>query len=137
MRRKKAEALKTRPLVRIMGFSRLECPPGEFVVAPVKAVRKLEEALASRGAPADFPVMEMNESFGLLRLLFAETWPDRTINPRGGSVALKHPLGAAGARLLTTLIFTMLQDGYSRGISSICFGSGGACAIAVEDVSGR
>jgi acetyl-CoA C-acetyltransferase len=132
MSQRKAHSLGLTPLVRILGFVRHDCRPEDFPFATVEAVRTLERVLAEAGRPTDFPLMEMNESFGLQRLVYRGTWPDRLLNPWGGSVALKHPLGAAGARLLTTLIHTMLHEDLPRGIAGICFGGGGASAIAVE-----
>ena len=128
----RAKQLQAKPLVRVMGMARFECGPADFVEAPVHAVEELKTALAEAGRPADFPIIEANESFGLQLILFNETWPDSDINVHGGTVALKHPLGAAGARILTTLAYAMRRYGHERGIGVICFGGGGATAMALE-----
>jgi acetyl-CoA C-acetyltransferase len=128
----KAKALNTTPMARIMGMARFECPPADFVEAPVHAAKELTDALAEAGQPTDFPIIEANESFGLQLVLFHETWPKSAINVHGGTVALKHPLGAAGARILTTLLYAMKRYNHPRGMAVICFGGGGAFATALE-----
>jgi acetyl-CoA C-acetyltransferase len=130
--RERAKELGVSPVARILGMSRHDCPPEEFVESPVHAVAELTDALRAAGRPADFPIMEANESFGMQLILFNRTWPGRVINVHGGAVALKHPMGAAGARILTTLLYAMKRCGHPRGIAVICFGGGGAVAIAVE-----
>lgn len=128
----RAKELGAKSMVRIMGMARFECGPADFVEAPVHAVEELTAALKEAGRPVDFPIIEANESFGLQLVLFAETWPESRINVHGGTVALKHPLGAAGARILTTLTHSMRRYGHPRGLGVICFGGGGAMATALE-----
>jgi acetyl-CoA C-acetyltransferase len=129
---RRAGKLGVRPLVRVMGLARFECGPAEFIEAPVHAADELKAALRKAGLAADFPIVEANESFGLQLILFHEAWPESVINVHGGTVALRHPLGAAGARILTTLIHAMRRYGHARGLGTICFGGGGAFAAALE-----
>lgn len=130
--RQRAAELHAKPLVRVMGLARFECGPAEFIEAPVHAADELKGALRKAGRPTDFPIVEANESFGLQLILFHEAWPESVINVHGGTVALRHPLGAAGARILTTLIHAMRRYGHERGLGTICFGGGGAFATALE-----
>jgi acetyl-CoA C-acetyltransferase len=128
----RARQLGAKPLVRITGMARYECGPADFIEAPVHAAEELTRALHAAGKPTDFPIVEANESFGLQLLLFRETWPKSVINVHGGTTALRHPLGAAGARILTTLIHAMRRYRHERGLAVICFGGGGAFATALE-----
>jgi acetyl-CoA C-acetyltransferase len=132
----RARKLGARPLVRVMGLARYECGPAEFIEAPVHAAKELVTALGKAGRPTDFPIVEANESFGLQLILFHEAWPKSAINVHGGTVALRHPLGAAGARILVTLIHAMRRYGHEQGLGTICFGGGGAFATALELVKG-
>lgn len=81
---------------------------------------------------ADWPVMEMNESFGLQLVLYEKTWPGVTVNVHGGAVAFRHPLGSAGVRILVTLLYAMKRYGVKSAVTAICFGGGGAVALALE-----
>ncbi len=128
----RAKALGAKPLARVTGMARYECGPADFVGAPVHAAEELARALKAAGRPAEFPIIEANESFGLQLLLFRKTWPDAAINVHGGTTALRHPLGAAGARILTTLLYAMRRYRHPRGLAVICFGGGGAFAAALE-----
>jgi acetyl-CoA C-acetyltransferase len=128
----RARELGAKPIARITGMARFECPPEQFVEAPVHAVEELTKALKAAGKSTDFPIIEANESFGLQILLFKKTWPNAAINVHGGTVALRHPLGAAGARILTTLVYAMRRYHHPRGLAVICFGGGGAFATALE-----
>ena len=130
--RERAKELGVKPLVRVMGLARYECGPADFVEAPERAVAELVEALTKAGRPADFPIIEANESFGLQLVRFNRVWPDSLINVHGGTVALRHPLGAAGARILTTLTHAMRRYHHPRGLGVICFGGAGAFATALE-----
>jgi acetyl-CoA C-acetyltransferase len=130
-----AAELGLSPLARIMGFSRIDRTAADFIDAPVQAVRDLQDALQSRGSDGrDFTVMEINEAFGVQIPVFEESFSHAVINVNGGAVALGHPLGSAGVRLLVTLIHIMKQQGHRRGICAICYGGGGAAALAVEAV---
>ena len=130
--RERAKALGTKPLARVMGLARYESGPADFVEAPERAAAELQQALREAGQSDEFPVIEANESFGLQLVRFHKVWPDRLINVHGGTVALRHPLGAAGARILTTLTHVLRRYKHPRGLGVICFGGGGAFATALE-----
>jgi len=132
--RERAQALAVKPLARVMGLARYECGPADFVEAPERAADELADALEAAGQRHDFPIIEANESFGLQLVRFGRVWPDSIINVHGGTVALRHPLGAAGARILTTLVHAMRRYKHPRGLGVICFGGAGAFATALERV---
>ena len=128
----RVDALGVEPLARLAGYARVECAPSEFVEAPVRAVEELRRALTEAGLNADWPIMEMNESFGMQLPLYQETWPDVQMNVHGGAVAFQHPLGSAGVRILVTLLHAMKRYGHKRAAVAVCFGGGGAIALALE-----
>ena len=130
----RARELGARPIARILAFSRVDTPPETFIEAPVAATKLILDGLKAAGRSADFDLFEGNESFGLQIPLFAKEVPIARQNFHGGAVALRHPLGAAGARILTTLLYALERHGLKRGIAAICFASGGAYAVAVERV---
>jgi acetyl-CoA C-acetyltransferase len=126
--------LGAKPIAKILAFSRVDTPPETFIEAPVAATRLILDGLAAAGQSADFDLFEGNESFGLQIPLFAKEVPITRQNVHGGAVALRHPLGAAGARILTTLLYALERENLRCGIAAICFASGGAYAVAVERV---
>lgn len=121
-----------RPIARVLGYARVDTPAADFLSAPVTAVQELVGALRAARKPADFTIIEANEAFGIQLPLFAEAFAGMTINVHGGAIALGHPLGAAGARITTTLLYAMQRYGHRRGLSAICYGGGGGYALAVE-----
>jgi acetyl-CoA C-acetyltransferase len=122
------------PLGRILGFSRVDGLAGDFIDAPVRAIRNLLVALESRrGIEASrFGILEVNEAFGIQLPLFRDEFPGLLINVNGGAIALGHPLGSAGARLLVTLLYAMRRRRIRFGLVAICFGGGGSYALAVD-----
>lgn len=131
-----AERLGLRPMARILGYARVDGPACEFLRRPVDAVNELLEGLAKAGDSGPFEIIEANEAFGVQLPLFQEAFSPMKINVHGGAIALGHPFGAAGARILTTLLYAMKRYGYRRGLAAICFGSGGGYAMAVEREEG-
>ena len=119
-------------MASILGYSRLDGAAADFLSRPVDAVAELRSALEQSGDKKPFEIIEANEAFGVQLPLFFEAFSPMKINVHGGAVALGHPFGAAGARILTTLLHAMKRYGHRRGIATLCFGSGGAYAIAVE-----
>jgi len=128
----RARELGCSPVARVLACSRVNTPPEAFVEAPVAAIRLILDGLAAAGRPAGFDLVEVNESFGVQIPLFREAIPIERQNLHGGAVALRHPLGAAGARILTTLLYALKRYELRRGIAAMCFASGGAYAVAVE-----
>ena len=130
-----AENLK-KPIARILGWSRVDRPAAEFLDSPVEAVRLLLDALAKAGyAESKFEIIEVNEAFGIQLPVFMESFPGKKINVSGGAIALGHPLGSAGARLLVTLVHSLKRLKVSYGIVSLCYGGGGAYAMAIESTA--
>ena len=137
----KVRELGLSTMAYVTGYARVDTPPEGFVLAPVRATKLLVDALARAGYSTDFGLIEANESFGVQIPLFEEEFGQKIgiprINVHGGATALGHPLGAAGARILTTLLYAMDRYGQQRGIAAICFGGGGAFAMSVETAPGR
>jgi acetyl-CoA C-acetyltransferase len=128
----KASALGVRPLARIIGMAQAAVKPLELFTAPAFAVRKLMQATAT--TLDDYDLFEINEAFAAqvvanVRALAIDF--DR-LNVNGGAIALGHPIGASGARVLVTLIHALRQRGGQRGLASLCLGGGEAVALAVE-----
>jgi acetyl-CoA C-acetyltransferase len=123
-----------RPLARIVGFATASLEPVWFTVAPVDAIRKL---LQKTGITKDqVGLFEINEAFAgvaLAAIRGLSLDPDR-VNVNGGAVALGHPIGASGARILTTLLYAMSDRGERYGVASLCIGGGEAVAMLVERV---
>jgi acetyl-CoA C-acetyltransferase len=121
------------PLARILGWSRVDGPAADFVDSPVAAIKCLLTSLDEKDCRADkFEILEINEAFGIQLPVVAREFPGKKINVCGGAIALGHPLGSAGVRLLTTLIHSMKRLNIKFGVVGICFGGGGSYALAVE-----
>ncbi len=119
-------------LGRIAGYSMAARKPVEFTIAPADAIRRLlEKAKMSAG---DVDLWEINEAFAVVALAnnqLLKLDPSK-VNVRGGAVVLGHPIGASGARLLTTLLYAMKDLGKKRGVASLCIGGGEGIAMLVE-----
>ncbi|HEV2424496.1 MAG TPA: acetyl-CoA C-acetyltransferase [Terriglobia bacterium] len=128
----RARELGREPMASIVGQSVSGLEPKWVMMAPVEAVRKL---LARTGwKPEDVDLMELNEAFAVQALAVIQELsldPGRT-NVNGGAVALGHPIGASGARILVTLLHEMGRRNAHRGIAALCLGGGNAVALAVE-----
>ncbi len=108
--------------------------PEWFTTAPVAAIRKLLDKTGLR--VADIELFEINEAFAAVAMAaIRELGLDAAkVNIRGGAVALGHPIGASGARILATLVHALRREGKRRGIAAICIGGGEATAMLVEAV---
>lgn len=134
MRESTAKKLGAAPLARIVAHAQHSQEPEWFTTAPVGAVQKL---LAKAGWNAgDVDQYEINEAFAVVTMAaMTELKLDHNkVNIHGGATALGHPIGASGARLLTTLIGSLRQTGGKRGIATLCIGGGEAVAVALEMV---
>jgi acetyl-CoA C-acetyltransferase len=120
------------PIARIVGFTSFAREPEWFTLAPIGAVRKLLAGLDWR--PQDVDLYEINEAFAVVTMAaIRELELDPAcVNVHGGACALGHPIGATGARLITTLIHALAARRKRRGIASLCIAGGEATAIAVE-----
>lgn len=133
--RSKAEALGRRPMARVVGYAQAAVPPRELFIAPARAIPRLLEHIG--WSLSDVDLIEINEAFAAQVLadgyaLADKGWDWGKVNVHGGGVALGHPIGASGARLLTTLVFALSDRGLKRGLASLCLGGGEAVAMAVE-----
>ena len=130
----KAKAKGWKPIARIVAYTSVAQAPEWFTTAPIAAIQKL---LGMTGlAIKDIDLFEINEAFAAVAMAAIKELgldPAR-VNVRGGAVALGHPIGASGARILTTLIHALRREGKKRGIAAICIGGGEASAMLVETV---
>jgi len=130
--REKAEELGSPVLARITGYAQASVPPKELFYAPVHAVRRL---MSEQGTTIDdYDLIEANEAFAAQALADGKElgWDPEKVNVNGGAIALGHPIGASGARVLTTLIYALRNRGGKTGLATLCLGGGGAVALAVE-----
>ena len=132
MSRKKADELGLKPLARILAYADAEQEPQWFTTAPTKAVPLALERAGLKTSDIDF--FEINEAFSVVPLTFSKVLevPQEKLNVFGGAVSLGHPLGASGARIVTTLTNVLQQNDGRYGVAGICNGGGGASAIVIE-----
>ncbi|MCF8721622.1 thiolase family protein [Nitrospina gracilis] len=123
-----------KPLARIMGQSTFSTDPHHFPVAPVEAIARLLKEWPAR--IEDIDLFEINEAFSVAMLAVCEALHlDREkLNVNGGAVALGHPIGASGARLLVTLLYALQARNLKKGVAAICLGGGEAVALGIERV---
>jgi len=125
-------SLDITPMARILGYSQKALAPEWFSIAPIEAIQVLLRKLKMEAH--QFDLYEINEAFAVVTMAAMKELrldPDR-VNVHGGAVALGHPIGASGTRILTTLLYALKRTGGKRGIASLCVGGGGALALAVE-----
>jgi acetyl-CoA C-acetyltransferase len=128
----RASQLGRTPLARIVGHAVSGIEPALVMMAPVKAVQKL---LVKTGWTMEsVDLFELNEAFSVQAIAVMEQLglPPEKVNVNGGAVALGHPIGATGARILVTLIYEMMRRKSRRGIATLCLGGGNAVAMAIE-----
>jgi acetyl-CoA C-acetyltransferase len=121
-----------KPIASIIAYTGVAQAPEWFTTAPVGAIGKLLEKTGL--SVSDVDLFEINEAFAAVALAaIRELGLDPAkVNVRGGAVALGHPIGASGARILTTLVHALRREGKRRGIAAICIGGGEATAMLVE-----
>jgi len=128
----KAKALGLKPLARILGYGSGGVDPSIMGMGPVEATRK---ALAKAGLTiADMDLIEANEAFAAQFLAVGRElgFTKEKVNVNGGAVALGHPIGASGARILVTLLHALAARGGKRGLATLCIGGGQGVATVVE-----
>jgi acetyl-CoA C-acetyltransferase len=127
-----ARAHGLKPMARILGYTSFAREPERFTLAPVGAIKKLLSQLNWQAGEVD--LYEVNEAFAAVAMAAIKdlSLDPATVNVNGGACALGHPIGATGARILTTLLYALKARGKKRGIASLCIGGGEATAIAVE-----
>src|SRR5258706_2773127 len=134
MSAERAAHLNVKPLARIVGQATSGLAPKYVLMTPVEAVRRL---LKKTGwALEDVDLIELNEAFAVQAVaVLRELGLDSSkVNVNGGAVALGHPIGASGARVLTTLLYALDQRNLKRGIATLCLGGGNGVALAVERI---
>jgi acetyl-CoA C-acetyltransferase len=130
-----AERKNLKTIARIVGYAQAAVEPKYLFAAPAYAMPKLLKKVG--WTLADVDLIELNEAFAAQVLadgyaLADQGWDWDKVNVNGGAIALGHPLGASGARVLTTLIYALKDRGLKRGIASLCLGGGEAVAMAIE-----
>ncbi len=130
-----AEKNGLRPLARIVAYAQAAVEPKYLFIAPAHAIPRLLEKIG--WTLKDVDLIELNEAFAAQVLadgyaLAGQGWDWSKVNVNGGAIALGHPIGASGARILTTLIHALRDRGLKRGIASLCLGGAEAVAMAVE-----
>ncbi|RFZ85277.1 acetyl-CoA C-acyltransferase [Mucilaginibacter terrenus] len=135
MSKEKALELGVKPLARIISFADAQQAPEHFTTAPSKAIPLALDKAGLTGEQIDY--YEINEAFSVVslannKLLKLDT---AKVNVNGGAVAIGHPLGASGARIIVTLINVLQQNGGKLGAAGICNGGGGASAMVIENLS--
>jgi acetyl-CoA C-acetyltransferase len=132
MLEEKAKALRLHPLARIVNYGSFATDPAWFTTAPVHAISTLLKKTGRKITDVD--LFEINEAFAVCSIAVNRELglnPDR-VNVRGGAVALGHPIGASGARILTTLIHALEDMNLTTGVASLCIGGGEAVAMMIE-----
>ena len=122
------------PLARITAYATGGCAPEWVMMAPEHSIKRCAGMLGME--PSDFDLHEINEAFSAAALALTRTLSldaDK-VNVNGGAVALGHPIGASGARVLVTLLHAMRQQDAKTGMASLCLGGGNAVSLAVERV---
>jgi acetyl-CoA C-acetyltransferase len=126
-----AKAHGLTPLGRVTGYATGGGSPQDIFFAPIVAVRNLMEK--SGAAIDDYELIEANEAFAVQSLADGRElgWDWDRVNVNGGAIALGHPIGASGARVLTTLLYAMQERGAATGLATLCLGGGNAVALSV------
>jgi acetyl-CoA C-acetyltransferase len=127
-----AQAHNMDVLARITGYASAAITPRYIFAAPTRAVRRLLERTNMK--ISDFDLIEVNEAFAAQTLANGREldWDWSRVNVNGGAIALGHPIGSSGSRVLTTLIYELRRRGGGRGLATLCLGGGGAVAMSVE-----
>ena len=131
----KAEELGLKPLARITGYANTAVAPLEIFTAPAYTMRALFEK--TNTTLDDYDLIELNEAFaaqclGDEKIMVKEGWDWEKVNVNGGAIALGHPIGCSGARVLVTLIYALKHRGLKTGMASLCLGGGEAVALSIE-----
>jgi len=128
------KATGAKPLARVTGYATGGGEPKELFFAPIDAVQRLMKKM--KVDIGHFDLIEANEAFAAQALADGDAlgWDWDRVNVNGGAVALGHPIGASGARVLVTLLHAMDARGKKNGLATLCLGGGNAVALAVERV---
>ena len=129
-----ADKLGIKPLARIVGYTHAALEPKRIFYAPVLAVRKLMQRTGEK--LSDYDLIEINEAFAAQVLADGKDlgWDWNRVNVNGGGIALGHPIGASGARVLVTLLHALADRSAWRGLATLCLGGGEAVAMSIERI---
>lgn len=132
MRRSRAAKLGIKPLARIVAYDQAAVEPLKVFTAPIYAVRKLLDK--TNTIVDDYDLFEVNEAFAaqMLADIRELDLPRDKVNVNGGAIALGHPIGCSGTRVLVTLIYALKHRGLQRGLATLCLGGGEAVAMAID-----
>jgi acetyl-CoA C-acetyltransferase len=132
MSRARAEELGIQPLARVVAYDQAAVEPLKIFTAPIFAVRKLLQKTDT--TVEDYDLIEVNEAFAAQTLADGRELglPWDRVNVNGGAIALGHPIGCSGARVLVTLLYALRRQGLKRGLATLCLGGGEAVAMGVE-----
>ncbi len=132
MTAKKAQALGLTPLARIASYASAGLDPAYMGMGPVPAAKKALERAGWK--PADLDLLEINEAFAAQACAVHQAmgWDTSKVNVNGGAIAIGHPIGASGCRILVTLLHEMARRGSKKGIAALCIGGGMGVALTVE-----
>ncbi|HDR8938999.1 TPA: acetyl-CoA C-acyltransferase, partial [Burkholderia vietnamiensis] len=132
MSAQKAQSLGLTPLARIKAYANAGVDPSVMGMGPVPASRRCLERAG--WTPGDLDLMEINEAFAAQALAVHKQmgWDTSKVNVNGGAIAIGHPIGASGCRILVTLLHEMVKRDAKRGLASLCIGGGMGVALAVE-----
>ena len=133
--RARAEKMGVKPLARILGYGNVALEPKYLFAAPAKTIPVVLKQVGWKLSEVD--LVELNEAFAAQVLangyeLSDQGWDWAKVNVNGGGIALGHPIGASGARVLTTLIYALKDRGQCKGVASLCLGGSEAVAMAIE-----
>lgn len=133
----KAKELGIKPMAKIVAYASYGVEPEMFSIAPVGAIKKVLEKTGL--AINDIDLFEINEAFAasIIAVIKELNLDEDKVNIHGGAIAIGHPIGASGARILTTLLYAMQKKSAKRGIAAVCLGGGEAVAMLVERVEVR
>src|SRR3954469_22383444 len=128
-------SMRVRPLARIVGAATISCEPQWFTTAPIAAIKRLLDQVNWSTSSVD--LFEINEAFAAVTMAAERDLdlPAEKVNIYGGAVALGHPIGASGARVLVTLLNALRHTGGKRGVATLCVGGGEAVAMAIETIA--
>src|SRR6266513_2996771 len=129
-----AKAHGVKPIAKITGYATGGGEPKDLFFAPIVAVQNLMKKTGAR--ISDFDLIEANEAFAVQALADGKAlgWDWARVNVHGGAIALGHPIGASGARVLTTLLYALKRYGKRSGLATLCLGGGNAVALSVETI---
>jgi len=132
MTESEAKKRGVQPLARIVAYASNAHEPEWFTTAPVGAIRKVLDKAGWKADDVD--LFEVNEAFAVVTMAAMKDIgiPADKVNVNGGAVALGHPIGATGARIMTTLIYALKKRGLKKGVAALCIGGGEGTAIALE-----